>query len=394
MKILFGKFGHEANTFCTHTASYEMFTASGSLVRGDQLFTHFREDSPDYISGMISCGRKHGAELIPTMALLTAAPVLSTDCLTRVMDELLGYVEQYKNEIDGICLGLHGAGCAEGIDDLETYVLTEVRKIVGPDMPITVSLDLHGNISPGMIELSNGLFGIKHYPHVDMFDAGYLAMETLIRIIETGKRPQTAYRPLPLVIPSSAGFTFAEPYLEIKKYFDDYRKAHNLIDVTLFHSFINADTPYTRASVLVVADEGAQEAADELGRYIWSLKDRLEPLVLMPDEAMDLAEKVEEPGYIVINELSDNPGGGTPGDGTHLLREMLKRNHEGSIFGYMYDPAAVEEIFSHRIGERIRLTLGGKTEPIHGGRRHSCLYRQRYRPVRQNPAGQCRHYHR
>lgn len=365
MKILIGKFGHEANTFTSHMATYEAFAASGTLTCGDKILTMFRNTS-DYIGGMIAAAEEFGADVIPSIACLTAAPTLSRDCADRVLEQLLGYIRQYKDEIDGICLGLHGAGCAEHTDDLESYVLHAVRDIVGDAMPIMVTLDLHANISEEMVKLSDGLFGIKQYPHVDMFDPGYLAMKTLIQVICGEAHPQTSVVALPMMISHSAGYTFAEPFLSIQKHFQLYVREHDLIDATVFHGFAPADTPDTCTSVAVVAEHGAELAASELAEYIWDRRKDFMMETLSPEEALDRAAAVKKPGYIVINEISDNPGGGTPGDGTHLLREMLRRNYPRSIMGYLYDPAAVEEIFRHQIGDVIHLFLGGKTEPVHG----------------------------
>lgn len=366
MKILIGKFGHEANTFAINSVSFEQFAASGSLTRGEKILSIFQH-TPDYLGGMIAAAQEHGGvELIPTIACLAAAPTLSRDCAGQILEMLMEDVRRHRDEIDGICLGLHGAGCSEDTDDLESFVLQSIRDIVGMDMPVMVTLDLHANVSQEMLALSDGLFGIKHYPHIDMYAPGALAMRTLLQVIETGRRPEKAMCPLPLVIPHSAGYTFAEPFVSIKAYFDDFCRTRNLIDATLFHGFPPADTPDTHAVVTVVAEARAQEAANALAGYVWSRRREFVPETLSPAEAMDRAANIRQPGYIVINELSDNPGGGTPGDGTHLLRELLRRDYPGTIMGYLYDPEAVREIFRHQVGDRLRLYLGGKTEPVHG----------------------------
>ena len=366
MKILFGKFGHEANSFAGTITDYDSYSKSGSLVEGNNLFSYFSGKSSDYISGMIDAAEQENVELIPTVAALTAAPILSDACVESVLDLLIPKIIENKNELDGICLGLHGAGMSESSDDLESYVLTKIREIVGDDLPIMITLDLHANLSERMLRLADAAFGIKQYPHIDMYDAGYLAMKVLVRTIKSGKKPECAMRGIPMMISLAAGYTFHEPFLSFNSYVKSYMKEHDLIDVTLFHSFPPADTPYTRASVVVVAEKGAQQAADELARYIWERREEFRAVSLSPSEAMELACKTEGEGYIVINELSDNPGGGTPGDGTHLLREMLERNYPKTIFGYLYDPVAVNEICRHHVGDTVSITIGGRTEKLHG----------------------------
>lgn len=365
MKILFGKFGHEANTFANKLAEYDSYAASGTLTVGDDIVKHYT-GTADYMGGMIQFASENNVELIPTISCLTAAPRLSTDCVNRMLKQITDVVEAHKDEVDGICLGLHGAGCCEFTDTLEAYVLEKVRDIVGPDMPITIPMDLHANICPEVIKMANGIFGIKHYPHVDMYDAGYLAMKVLVDIIRTNKKPNVAVRKMPLLIPLSAGYTFASPFTEIHKYFNDYKNENGLIDVTFFHSFPYADTVNTCASIVVVCNGDAQKHADALAKYIWEKRKSFVPEILSPHEALDRAVKIKKDGYIVINELSDNPGGGTPGDGTHLLRELLKCNYRKSIFGYIYDPIAVDFLQEHKVGDKVSFMLGGRTEPLHG----------------------------
>ena len=145
-----------------------------------------------YIGGMIDAAEEAGAALIPTIACLTAAPTLTSGCARRVSDELIDAVRRHKDEIDGICLGLHGAGCSEDTDDLEGEVLERVREVVGAEIPAMVTLDLHANVSEKMVRLADGLFGIRQYPHIDMYDPGYLAMKTLISVLRTRKKPETA----------------------------------------------------------------------------------------------------------------------------------------------------------------------------------------------------------
>ena len=273
----------------------------------------------------------------------------------------------HKDEIDGVCFALHGAGVAEGIEDLESYVLTELRKILG-NIPITVCLDLHGNITKEMTSLAEGLFGIHKYPHTDKEEAGYQAMKTLARILRGEIQVETVVQPLPLLIPISAGMTANPPFPEMERYFKDYVDREGLIYASFFQGFPYADVPGNRSSVVVVGEKGKdlRSAARHLAEFVWQRRHYFDPVALSPAQALDLAEKVAKPGYIVINDMSDNPGGGCPGDGTHLLREMLRRDLPGTIFGYMVDPIVAEELFDREIGEKVSFTLGGRHEKIFG----------------------------
>ena len=366
MKVIIGHFGHEANTFAENKTTYEDFIGRGIFI-GEESIEKY-EGTPVYLGGIIQACREENIEMIPTCAYTCAAPTLTDECVDKMLGHILPVVQQHKDEIDGICMALHGAGVSQSHADLETYVLTKLRQIVGPTLPITVALDLHGNITKEMAELSNGLFGIRKYPHTDKHVASYLAMKTLAQIMRGQVQTQTAVEPLPLLVPISTGLTANAPFPEMEAFFEEYTKKEGLIYASFFHGFPYADVPGSAASIVVVGEKGkdVKKAAKELARFVWERRHYFKVQALSPAQAMDLAEKETAAGYVVINEMSDNPGGGCPGDGTHLLAEMLKRNLPGSIFGYMVDPVAVEMLFCHKPGDTVSFSLGGRHEKIFG----------------------------
>ncbi|MBE6712459.1 MAG: M81 family metallopeptidase [Ruminococcaceae bacterium] len=365
MKIIIGHFGHEANTFAEKHVDFATYTSRG-FTTPENLISEF-ENTRTYLGGIIAGGREEGVEFIPACGYTAAAPVLTRECVQKMMDMILPVCEANK-DADGVCFALHGAGVGEGIPDLEGYVLTEIRKILGNEIPITVTKDLHGNISPESVALTNGVFGIRKYPHTDKYEAGYLAIKNLCAILRGEYETETYVEHLPLVIPISTGMTGFPPFPEIDAFFDRYRDEKGLIHVSLFQGFPYADTPWSTASVCVVGKKGcdAEKAAKELARFVWERRHYFKVHSNSPAEAFDLAEKVETEGYIIINDMSDNPGGGCPGDGTHLLREMLRRDLPGSIFGFMVDPVAIEELYKHRPGDTVSFRLGGRNEKIFG----------------------------
>jgi len=367
MKILFGLLALEANTFASDEGTFERWAPNGWVVGDeiDRMYRHVR----DYPGGMIHAAEDEGVELIPTVALNNAAPPANKAALDYTVGTLIDYVKKHYGEYDGICLGLHGAGVAEGVDDLELYTLQKVREVVGPDMLIVNTFDLHSNLSEEMVKLSNGVFGLKTYPHVDNYEVGYLAMKTLIRMLRGEVKPVTAFRRIPLLVAPANATTVQNPMKRFKEHFEQYIREHNLIDATFFHSFPYTDVPCCGASVAVVAEEGAQEAADELAKWVWDHRQELVPECLSPAEAVDRAlSELEKPGkgFVVINESSDNPGGGTPGDGTWLLREFLERDLEGAIFSYIPDYEMTMKALEAGIGGHISGMLGGHTDNIHG----------------------------
>ena len=362
MRILIGWFGHETNTFSRRTTDFELLASQG-FWKQKELISVFT-GTPSYLGGMIRCANEHGVGLIPTLGVENAGPTMTDGCLGFVVEKLVSDIRKHKGRFDGICLALHGAGCSQSCSDIESYTLKAVRKVVGDDMPITITLDLHGNISENMCKLATGLFGIKENPHTDYEITGYEAMQAVIGAVEKKIKFKTALVKLPLLMPITHNQSGI--YKSVTAYINQYKKDNGLLDAAFFPGFPYADHKDIEASVFVTADHQPEKHALHLSRYVWEKREQM-----YPEPAPDAAEAVKMAGdilknrndrLVVINEMSDNPGGGGPGDGTHLLRAMLEKNIEGSAFGYIYDPEAVQQAKAAGIGGTICVLLGGKLE--------------------------------
>ena len=366
MKVLIGQICHETNTFSSEKGTFERWSRNG-WFEGKELLTHYKNGA-GYISGMLAAAEEAGVEVIPTIAISDAGPLILGEALDHVLEYLLVAAVSAKDELDGICLALHGAGCAEGIYDIEVHILRELRKVVGNDMPITVSLDLHGNMSPDMLTLANGLFGVKQYPHIDSKEMGHLAMASLVRHIRGEITLQTAMVHLPMMIPPSMACTFDPPMKNFTDYAADYVRENGIIDATIFHGFPYADIPWCGSSVVTVSDGDPLPAAKAIAGYVWENREKLRATCLSVGEALDKASALVDSGkkFVVINEASDNPGGGAPCNGTWLLTEMVKREVPRSILGYIHDSEIALAAHKAGIGGLVSGYLGGKTDNIHG----------------------------
>ncbi|WP_100066125.1 MlrC C-terminal domain-containing protein [Miniphocaeibacter massiliensis] len=170
-----------------------------------------------------------------------------------------------------------------------------------------------------------------------------------------------ALKNLPILLPLSGGFTLREPIITLNNHIKNYIKENNLIDATFFHGFPYADTSYGSSSILVLTDNDK-----ELAEYVWEYRKHFLPEIISAKDAMDQAEEYTGDGYVLISEVSDNPGCGAPCDATHLLREILDRNLPKTIFSFIYDKEVVEFLHNHKIGDVVSFTLGDKIEKIHG----------------------------
>lgn len=371
MTILMCQFGNETNTFAPGRTDFASLAPQG-WTEGHRVTERFRGTST-YLGGALQAIEEARMTALP-IDLVTnngnfgAGPLMTGECAKAVMDRVCACLEEKKGLFDGIYFAIHGAGSCEFDEDLEGYTLRRVREVVGDEMPIFCSLDLHGNVTEEMCRLADCIFSIKEVPHTDCCEAGYQAAKHLAAQLQGKEKPMMSMRKLPLLISPVLGSTLTGPGKQIKEYFAAYCKEHGLLDCSFVHGFSATDRSCSSASVLVVADGYTpEEHAQHLAQYVWGLRDRFaDPDVPDAAGAVEAALQVQEAGYVVINEGSDNPGSGGPGDATHLLREFLRRDLPGTIMGPVYDPAVAAYLHSCKVGDIVDIRLGGKTMALAG----------------------------
>lgn len=363
MKLIVGMVNHETNTFNTVRTEKETFERI-CWSEGENAIRTSTGGSGDYLGGIIAGAREQGVEIAPTLACVQASGIISSACREEIWRAFFDAVRENR-DADGVCLAMHGAGVCENDDDLEGSLLEELRALMG-DKPIFTTYDLHANISDKMVENADALFSIREYPHTDCFEIGKKAVELLIRQLRGEIKVEKSFIRLPLNIPPALGATNLEVPGEIRDHCRELETGP-VLHVSFFHGFPNADVPFMASSVLVHTDGDGQLAkstASEVAEYIWSRREAFLEEPLDEYQAIDAAMSLD--GMVVINDTSDNPGGGGPGDGTHLLRALLERNEPRSCFGFIFDKEVASAAHAAGVGSSIDIRLGGKTAQLNG----------------------------
>jgi microcystin degradation protein MlrC len=364
MRIAVGELSHETNTFCNGLTTVADFKAFMWFEGEAVVRAHAGNRS--YVGGMLDRAAELGIEAVPTLATM-AYP--SGTIRRRDFEELLERLLQRLREampFDAVALSLHGAGVAEDDDDIESTVLSAVRNLVGPGVPIAAALDLHGNLTPRMLQPADGLFGVNFYPHVDSYERGAETVSFLQRTVEGLIRPVMHLEPLPMMVPTTT--TDLDPARRLNELCWEIEERPGIIDCTIFHGFPMTDVPAVGMSVLAIADgdvESARAAAVQIAEAIWEAREEYRPEILTPAQAIERAS-IAPSGPVIINDTSDNPGGGAPGDATHLLRAMIEAGVENACYGFIHDPEVATQSHRAGTGSRIQVRLGGKTDALHG----------------------------
>jgi microcystin degradation protein MlrC len=364
MKILIGQIMHETNTFANVPTTVESFRQWGWDV-GQEMVNQNR-GVRNFAGGMIERAAQLEVEVVPVFSTFAyPAGTITQDTYIALKTELIEGIKAVE-AFDAACLALHGAGVAEGIEDLEGELLLAVREVVGTELPVVVTLDLHANVTQTMVEQADAILGNHLYPHTDSFEIGQEAFELAYRIARKEIKPTMHLELLPLMIPTST--TSQSPAREVNHLCWQWEKERDVQDCTFYHGFPYTDIAHQGVAVLTTTNgdpDLAAKVAKQVGSFVWEQRRSFFPRQPSPEEGLKKA--LELPGSpVVINETSDNPGGGSPGDGTFLLQAMIEANIERSCFGFIYDPQVVRQAHQAGAGRTINVRLGGKTDALHG----------------------------
>lgn len=372
-QVLLAEFSHETNTFSTVPTDRADFQNRREYF-GETVLDRL-DGSNTAIGGAVDVARAEAVDVEPVMAAAASpsGPV-TTETYEFYTETITDAVRDHGQDLDGLLLALHGAMVPEGMDDGEGPLVAAIREIIGETIPIVVTLDLHGNISDELVEHADALVAYETYPHVDMGDTGRKGMEMLLEII-TGELDPVLWIERPPVLPH-------EPFEDtgsapMKAIVDEARaieEREGVRKTNLFFGFHQVDNPTMGFSIPVVGDgdrEAAKRAARDLAELVWDTRESFvgdypDPAAGVARATRLAAERDTGKGPIVAADLGPNAAAGGSADGTTVLRELLDQGVTNAGYAIIRDPDAVDRCIDAGVGERITLTLGGKTDDQHG----------------------------
>ena len=256
--------------------------------------------------------------------------------------------------VDAVYICSHGAGLTTEEDDPDGVLFDRVREIVGPDVPIAATLDLHANVSDRMVQSIDVFIGYRTNPHLDMRERGAEAAAA-IREMLGGVKPQRALVRLPIVPPTVTMLTATGPYAEMID-FGQRRMSPEIMNVSVMGGFAFADTAKNGLSVVVTArhdKRAAETLALDIAELGWANRARFHPRLTSLDEAVEKALAVGRDHSLpalAFADVADNPGGGGRGNTTFLLRAFAEGGVPGALLGVFYDPDLAAEAHRHGVG--------------------------------------------
>jgi microcystin degradation protein MlrC len=370
LRIAIGGFLHESHSFAPRPTAYADFVTPGSapaLARGEALISSLRATSMP-IAGAIAAGEAAGVTLVPlTWAAASPAAAVQDEAFERIAAMICAdlSVALDQGPLDGIYLDLHGAMVADSFPDAEGELLRRVRAVAG-DVPLTISLDPHCNMTAAMVDRVDALVPFRTYPHVDMPFAGGQAMRLLLDRIARGRPWSRAFRQVNFFIPLPAQCTLVPPMSIAME--QRATIGGGIAELGFCFGFPYADFADCGAAIAAYAD--TQNAADAAADALLSWIDGNEatfgidalPAADAVAQAISIARSASRPA--VIADGQDNPGGGGHGDTTMILAELIAQQASGAVLGMINDAESAAACHAAGVGATIVLRLGGKSDGV------------------------------
>ncbi|WP_029059275.1 M81 family metallopeptidase [Stappia stellulata] len=365
-------FIHESNTFTSLSTDMQDFRSTQYFL-GQDVLAEFRNTGSE-IGGCIDVVEEKGwaPDYIVGAHAQPGGPV-SEAARTEITEECLRRLKD-GGPYDGIFVALHGAMVTETDQDGESQFLRELRTVVGDDVPVAITLDLHANVFDELAELAQIAVSFRTYPHVDLREVGREASERLDEAMAGRSAPKIAVHRPPVLLGCDDGRTSDDgPMCRLLESAAREMDAPGILNVAINAGFPDADVWASGPSVLVTYDSLAtsREAADAVaGRIcdeIWACRDTWNGPIPLDDCMLRLKAITPANGPVVIADYADNPGGGAHSDCTALISALLDAGVTNAAAGALLDPEAAEMLAAKGVGAKITLAIGGKTDPTVGG---------------------------
>ena len=360
--VAIGGIMHESNTFSDTPTDFEAFHTSV----GDEIIDAWA-DTHHEMGGFIQGAAQNGYTLYPTlMAAATPAGRVTDTAFDRLTEMLIQRLKTAPKS-EGLLLALHGAMVVESYPDGDGEVLRRLRAVFPAEFPIVVTLDHHANVSEQMVNLSTALVIYKTNPHIDQGHRGLQAAALMHRILSEGITPTQSLSKPPMLLNILYQNTSAEPMRSILNAAAELESRDDVLVANVAAGYPYADVYEAGPAFVIVTDNTRQLARKEAARLsemLWNVRGQL--TLDLPDAAAAVRQAINaEKHPVILVEMGDNIGGGSPGDSTIILAELLKQEAAEFVV-VLWDAESVQTCLRAGIGEEVALSVGGKTDTRHG----------------------------
>lgn len=367
-RIVVAECKQEVASFNPVPSRYEDF----AVRRGHDFFEYHAAAREEVGGALQVLGERQQGHPVPAYSATsyTSGGTLAGPDFRRIAGEFAEALED-AGPVDGAYFALHGAMSAEGEHDPEGYLLELGRTILGEDIPIVVSLDLHGILTERMLRQCDAVVAFHTYPHVDFFETGARAARVLTGILTGRVRPVTARVRIPVLVRGDELVTETGSFGRTLGHAVAFERSRAGLSAGVMIGNPFTDVPSLRSNAFAVADGDpalASRCALRLAERMWDRRKIMQAKLTGLREAVRVAAGTQ--GTTVLMDAADATSSGATGDGNAILRELRRSAFPGTVLAPIVDPGAVERAFVAGVGQTIRTVIGGALDP------------QRFRPMR------------
>ena len=311
-------------------------------------------------------------ELIPTIyANSGGSGVVKENAFNYIESVILNSVKEHLHEIDGIYLFLHGASYVENIGSGDHHILKEIRKFVGPYLPIAVACDPHGNLTKEYVENCTIIRSYRESPHIDADETKKLVAKMLCDLLKNRQNIHALYHKLPLILGGEQSVSTDEPVLSINKYMDEMEKDSRIRSVSWHVGYLRHDCPEAGCGIVIVPNayediDYCNQKLTELANYIWNKRHEFHytGYTLEPDKAISEALSfVGKPVFIC--DSGDNTTSGASGENTFVLRQLLnKKLNKKVLVANITDSVCVKYLENYQVDDELIINLGKNDDEL------------------------------
>lgn len=366
MRIAIAGFQHETNSFAKVPASLSKWKEAG-ILHGEEIVEEYR-DSKATIAGILSrLESETNIDLVPLVfSRLMPMGHMTVEATNYLVDEILTLIEE-QGPWDIVFLAQHGAAVSDLYKDPDGELAERVRAIVGPEVIIVTNFDYHANVSRKVVLNSDILKVYQTNPHLDTFERAFESADLAIKYFNGEIKPTMYVATPPLVVNILKQGTSDKPMSELLEFAELEMQNPEVLSVSVVAGYPYADVPQMGTTFLAITNNNpalAKTVANRIALHAWEMRAELNGLAYATDSALiEANEHPEKP--IVLFDVGDNVGAGTPGDSTLVLHAARRLGISG-LLQALCDPAIVKLCSTLGVGARVDVEVGGKFDDMHG----------------------------
>jgi microcystin degradation protein MlrC len=338
----------ESSTFSPHRTTMDDFR----VTRGPDLLARYAFLDAD-------------VEWVPLLhAVSLPGGAVTEETYTALSEEIYARLRSC-GPLDGLFFDIHGAMSVVGRVDVEADLIEGIRAIIGPDVLVSASMDLHGNVSHRLARSLDLITCYRKAPHTDAWDTRERAVRNLVSRLRDGGKPLKAWVQVPVLLPGEKTSTRIEPARSVYALVDEVEALPGVLDAAIWVGYAWADEPRCQAAIVVTGDDRSviETQAARLARAYWDARHDFAFVAPTGSLGECVAQALASPARpFFISDSGDNPTAGGAGDTSWSLHELLGMPEvleRTTIYAQIVDPAATAAAVRAGVGNRVAVSVGG-----------------------------------